>query len=101
MDGLDVTAIFEAAAHASRATRSYALLQVPEKDSEHTEEILSRCVYEATPLRVGMITFIDPANYATWDPRVDAPRVDTDPELLMQFIATLTDEARKRLSEWK
>ncbi len=80
VDWLDVTAIFEAAAHASRATRSYALLQVPEKASDRTKEILRRCEREATRLRVGLITFVDPARFGTWETVVDAPRVDTDPE---------------------
>jgi hypothetical protein len=101
VDWMDVTAIFEAAAHASRATRSYALLQVPEKANDRTKEILSRCEREATRLRVGLITFVDPSNFGTWETVVDAPRVDTDPELLEQFIATLSDAARRRLSEWK
>jgi hypothetical protein len=101
VDYLDVTAIFEAAAHASRATRSYALLQVPEKANDRTKEILNRCEREATRLRVGLITFVDPARFGTWETVVDAPRVDTDPELLEQFIATLSDAARRRLSEWK
>jgi len=100
-DWLDVTAIFEAAAHASRATRSYALLQVPEKPNDRTEEILSRCEREATRLRVGLITFVNPSEFTTWETVVEAPRIDTDPELLEQFIATLSDTARKRLSEWK
>ena len=101
VDWLDVTAIFEAAAHASRATRSYALLQVPEKASDRTKEILSRCEREATRLRVGLITFVDPARFGTWETVVDAPRVATDPELLEEFIKTLSDTARRRLSEWK
>jgi len=98
---LDVTAIFEAAAHASRATRSYALLQVPEKPDVRTSEILSRCEREAARLRVGLITFVDPSDFGTWETVVEAPRIDTDPELLEQFIATLSETARKRLSQWK
>lgn len=101
VDWLDVTAIFEAAAHASRATRSYALLQVPENPDDRTSEILSRCEREATRLRVGLITFVDSAEFSTWETVVEAPRIDTDPELLEQFIATLSDAARKRLSQWK
>jgi hypothetical protein len=42
VDWLDVTAIFEAAAHGSRATRSYALLQIPEKPDQATQEIIDR-----------------------------------------------------------
>jgi hypothetical protein len=103
VDYLDVTAIFEAAAHASRATRSYALLQVPEdKDmNPRTEEIVDRCRREAERLRVGMITFVQPSNFSTWETKVEAVRIDTNPEFLEEFIAQLSDDAKKRLALWK
>ena len=101
VDGLDVTAVFEAAAHGSRATRSYALLQVPNKLSADAEEVLRRCDREAERLRVGLVTFTDPSTFDTWETRVEAPRVDTDPESLEEFIAQLSDEAKKRLARWK
>jgi hypothetical protein len=101
VDGLDVTAVFEAAAHGSRATRSYALLQVPNKLSADAEEVLRRCDREAERLRVGLITFTDPLTFDTWETRVEAPRCDTDPESLEEFIAQLSDEAKKRLARWK
>lgn len=66
---LDVTAVFEAAAHASRATRSYALLQIPLQQGDPEREILERCVREADRLRVGLIAFSDPANFGTWETR--------------------------------
>ncbi|MBC8132614.1 MAG: hypothetical protein H7X95_06505 [Deltaproteobacteria bacterium] len=100
-DWLDVTAIFEAAAHGSRATRSYALLQVPEILDARISQIVNRCEREAERLRVGLITFTNPATFATWEFRVDAPRVDTAPEALEEFIAHLSDEAKKKLSRWK
>ncbi len=43
---LDVTAVFEAASHASRATRSYALLEIPETQDERAKEIVNRCERE-------------------------------------------------------
>lgn len=101
VDWLDVTAIFEASAHASRATRSYAVLQVPEESNSRTKQIVERCEREAERLRVGLITFMQPSSFATWEPRVDAPRIETDPELLEDFIAQLSDEAKERLSRWK
>jgi hypothetical protein len=98
---LDVTAIFETAAHGSRATRSYALLQVPEILSAREEEILGRCEREAVRLRVGLISFIDPSRFETWETRVEAPRVDTAPEDLEALIAQLSHEAKSKLARWK
>jgi hypothetical protein len=53
VEALDVTAVFEAASHASRATRSYA------------------------------------------------PRLETTPEALDEFIGHLSDLAKKRIAQWK
>jgi hypothetical protein len=101
MEWLDVTAVFEAAAHASRATRSYALLQIPKNIDLATEEILDRCEREAARLRVGFITFVEATKFDTWETRVEAPRLDTAPEALEEFIGHLSDEAKRRLSQWK
>lgn len=100
-ESLDVTAIFETAAHASRATRSYALLQVPGEPSARDSEVLERCEREADRLRVGLITFTNTSDFATWETRVEAPRIDTNPEALEEFISQLSDEAKRRLARWK
>lgn len=96
-----ILGVYEAAAHASRATRSIALLQVPAHQSADDDAIIDRCEREAERLRVGLITFSDPGNFETWDLRIDAPRVDTAPEALEELIAQLTVDAKKRLSRWK
>jgi len=101
VDCLDITAIFEATSHASRATRSYALLQVPAQQNDRVDEILERCDHEATRLRVGLTTFVDASQFATWETRVQAPRIETDPESLEEFIAQLSGQAKKRLAQWK
>lgn len=101
VEWLDVTAVFEAAAHASRATRSYALLQIPKEPDLPTEELLERCEREAARLRVGFITFSDPSKFDTWETRVEAPRLDTAPEALEEFIGHLSSEAKQRLSQLK
>ena len=98
---LDVTAVFEAASHASRATRSYALLQIPKEQEERVEEIVARCERDAARLGVGLITFSDAYDFATWETRVEAPRLDTAPERLEEFIGYLSDTAKKRLAKWK
>lgn len=101
LHSLNILGVYEAAAHASRATRSIALLQVPPQLNADHEAILERCDREAERLRVGLITFSDPANFETWYLRIDAPRMDTAPEALEELIAQLSDVAKKRLSRWK
>lgn len=101
VEALDVTAIFEAASHASRATRSYALLQIPERSTEAVDELLDRCAREAARLRVGLITFASEAEFKTWETRVEAPRLETAPEALDEFIGHLSERARKRIAQWK
>jgi hypothetical protein len=98
-DSLDVTAIFEAAAHASRATRSYALLQVPERQTQEITDLIERCVQDAARLRVGLITFASPNDFNTWETQVEVPKLDTPPESLDEFIAHLSDDTKKRLAK--
>jgi hypothetical protein len=100
IEALDVTAVFEAASHASRATRSYALLQIPE-ESGYGEEIIERCTRDATRLRVGLITFSSESDFKTWETKVEAPRLETAPEALDEFIGYLSEIAKKRIAQWK
>jgi len=101
LEALDVTAIFEAASHASRATRSYALLQVPNGPSDAVGELLDRCVSEAARLKVGLITFSSASDWSTWETKVEAPRLETAPELLDEFVNYLPNAAKIRISKWK
>jgi hypothetical protein len=100
-EALDVTAIFEAASHASRATRSYVLLQIPEESDQRIEDLIDRCVRETGRLNVGLITFASPSDFKTWEVKVEAPRLDTAPEQLEEFIGQLSEQAKKRLAQWK
>ncbi|WNG23867.1 hypothetical protein F0U62_07375 [Cystobacter fuscus] len=93
-NGIDITGIFEAAAHAKRATRSYAMFEVPE-ESEELGELLGRCDEEAARLNVGFITFTEASDFSTWDIRIPAPRLETDPEMLEDFIAEQLSEKSK------
>ena len=101
IEALDVTAVFEAASHASRATRSYALLQVPTGSSDDYADIIDRCVREAARLRVGLITFSSPSDWTTWETKVEAPKLDTAPEALDEFVGHLSDAAKTRMARWK
>jgi len=83
-------------------TRSYALLQIPEESNPgYEEEIVDRCTREAIRLRVGLITFSSESEFKTWETKVDAPRLETAPEALNEFIGHLSDIAKKRIAQWK
>ncbi len=101
IEALDVTAVFEAASHASRATRSYALLQVPNGSPDNYADVVDRCVREAARLRVGLITFSSPSDWTTWETKVEAPKLDTAPEALDEFVGYLSDAAKSRIARWK
>jgi hypothetical protein len=100
LEALDITAVFEAASHAGRATRSYALLQVSGAQSYETE-IVDRCAREAARLRVGLILFSSESEFSTWETRVEAPRLETAPEVLDEFVGFLSENAKSRLARWK
>jgi len=99
LEALDVTAVFEAASH---ATRSYALIQIPEESElGYEKEIIDRCAKEAARLRVGLITFSQESEFKTWETKVEAPRLETAPEALDEFVGHLSDAAKKRIAHWK
>jgi len=101
IDALDVTAIFEAASHASRATRSYALLIPEDSNTQYEGQIIDRCARDAARLRVGLITFSSASDFKTWETRVEAPRLETAPEALNEFIGYLSEDAKRRIAQWK
>lgn len=102
ISGLDVKAVFEATSHARRATRSFVALEIPVHVDRRTETILDRCEEEGARLGIGMITFTEVADFSTWDEKVDAKRMDTDGELLEQFLVEqLSDDSRRRVRGWR
>ena len=101
VDALDATAVFEAASHASRATRSYALLQISEEERSVENEVIDRCVRDAARLKVGLITFSSASDFETWETKVEAPKLDTAPEHLNEFISHLSDIAKSKIAMWK
>jgi hypothetical protein len=101
VDALDVTGIFEAAAHARSATRSYALLQVSKDLDPDKDPLIKRCEDEARRLSVGLVTFVVPDDFETWTTLVRAPQLNTDPELLEDFISgQLPADMRGKLLRW-
>lgn len=101
LEALDVLAVYEAAAHSGRVTRASALIQVPAQLAEGEEALLERCEEEALRFGVGLITFIDAADYSTWETRVPSPRRSVDPVALEDFIVTqLPEDTRNKIAEW-
>lgn len=102
-DALDVTAVYEALAHRRAATRAYVWLHVPEQELEMpgVEEQLGVIVAEAKQHGIGVIVGSDPGDYDTWDERVEAVRVDPDPQKLNDFIAVqFTTGNKDELLKW-
>lgn len=96
---LNVQAVFEALAHRRSATRSYVLGHIPAAEAVAMEEVVSDIAEVARSHGIGLITAGDPADYETWDERVEARRVEPDPERLDTFIATqLTERTRNLIS---
>jgi hypothetical protein len=49
---------------------------------------------EARSQSIGFVTAGDPADYQTWEERVEARRTEPDPEKIDTFTATQTEAAR-------
>lgn len=92
--------IFEAAAHARRATHAWTLYHVTEIELKQHADI-DRMTEEAERLGIGMIFFTEPSRFESWDIKVDSVRQNPDPRLLEEFISIqLSDEAKANLARW-
>jgi hypothetical protein len=99
-NAVNVQAIYEALAHRRSATRSYVLVHVPPTDAVALEETLADVAEVARSQGIGFVLAGDPADYDTWEERVEARRAEPDPERLDAFIATqLTQRTRRNLSK--
>lgn len=58
------------------------VLHVPERLADSLEEILLEVSAEAKKHGIGVLTFEDPADYATWEERVEPIRRDPEPRKL-------------------
>ncbi|MCV2216542.1 hypothetical protein [Thauera sp. Sel9] len=85
-DSIDVTAVYEALAHRRAATKAYVALHVPDTDAENLKNILTEVYSEAKRHGVGVITFSQPEDFATWDEVVEAARMEPDPGRLNDFL---------------
>ena len=77
------------------------LLQVPDASDSAVDDLIDRCAREAARLRVGLITFSSETEFQTWETKVEAPRLDTAPEALDEFIGYLSEGAKRRIARWK
>lgn len=95
---LNVVGVAEAAAHARFATRSYVCYHLENADGGPE---LDMCVDEARRFGVGVVSFVDPRDFKTWEVHVDAERHEPDPALLDEFIAAQLPHATKHeLQRW-
>jgi hypothetical protein len=97
----DLMAVHEAAAHGRFAMRVFAMLQVSDPMTPDEEQLLAACVREAQRLHVGVVTFVDPAVYETWEFVVNAERRSPDPEDAEEFISQqLSIETQDTIRRW-
>jgi hypothetical protein len=103
LDGIDVTAVFEALSHRRAATQAYVWLHVP-AGAESKDEvgfILPRINEEARRHGIGLIVGSEPAEYSSWDVQLRAARFEPDPEFQNEFIAQqLSSLSRDELAQW-
>jgi hypothetical protein len=102
LEGIDVTAVFEALSHRRAATQAYVWLHAAGAEaSEELIFLLKRIEEEASRHGVGMIVGANPSDYSSWDLRLRASRFEPDPESLNEFIAQqLSGLARDELAQW-
>jgi hypothetical protein len=102
LDGIDVTAVFEALSHRRAATQAYVWLHAPlHARNEELKSLLDRVEDEAKRHGVGLIVAEDATDYSSWDLRLRPVRYEPDPEFLNEFIAQqLTAPARDELAKW-
>jgi hypothetical protein len=88
LEGLDVTAVYEALAHGRSATRAYVLVKVREKMTGDESSRLEAVQEEAARHGIGLITMLEADDFTTWEEIVEPSRLDAAPERLNDFIST-------------
>lgn len=100
-DQVTITAVYEALAHRRSATRSFVIYHIPEEQLEKLENELEEICVEAKRQGIGIIVATKPDDYETWDERVEAVRVEPDPNKLNDFIAVQVSEgAKEEIVKW-
>ena len=87
-DAVNILGLLEAAAHQRFATRSYVAYHITQEQSESLDKDQSfkRITDEAVRLNIGVITFLDPAAFDTWEIINAADRHEPDPHTLDRAV---------------
>lgn len=100
-EAIDITVVYEALGHRRAATKSYALLHVPEEKRTGLDPLLEEIVLEAKRFGIGVIVASDPANYDTWEELIEAVRHEPDPERLNEFLSQQVSQGfREEIIRW-
>jgi hypothetical protein len=98
LPGWKISAISEADENGHGATHACALLQI---DGKVSSERLVQCEETASRYKVGLITFVDPANISTWRVRVKPERRAEDFVKQRLFLErTMTQEGQEQMKAW-
>lgn len=98
---LDVTNIYEALGHRRAATRSYALIYIPDRVRDSIASVLEEVCLEAKKFGIGVIVAESPDAYDKWEELVEATRHEPDPERLNNFLAkNVSLDAREKIMKW-
>lgn len=99
---IDITVVYEALGHRRAATKSYALLYIPEDKIDEMQSTVDEICTEAKRLGVGVIVASVADDYDTWDEQVEAVRHEPDPEKLNEFIAQQVSQGfREQIVRWR
>lgn len=98
-DYLDVRVVYEALSHSRAATRSYAVLHIPE-DMRGVLKAKTEAIIDAAQMHgIGVIVVENPDDYETWEEVVPPRREHPDPSLLDRFIREqLSQDAKDKIS---
>jgi hypothetical protein len=95
-DAYSVEGVYETASHSAFANESYLALHMRE---EIEPEILERLEKEAVRFGVGLVTFGDPANWDSFDVRVEAEHKIPSPRDVNDFLNQMSEDSKKTLLE--
>jgi len=95
---LSIVGVFETAAHAAFAHRSYLALNLSDSHQESVD--FERIKNECRRLEVGLLVFDDPKDWETWEIVSEGQRRDPDPAAVNDFITKqIGEDSRTRILE--
>ncbi len=87
--------VFEALAHSAFAHRSYLAVKTEQGETSKPNQDLERVSSECARHGVGLYTFTDASDFATFELLQDAQRRNADPAKVNAFLATQVDPENK------